>query len=460
MGLNVDLSVTGEQRQLVDSFAALYARESTSHHVRAAEPLGFDGQLWKALQDSGVVAMAVDETAGGWGASELELALIAEPFGRAVASAPVIEAQVAARLLAGCGQPGAEWLSKALAGDALVTFMPRQCRGSRMKLVPAGAVADAVVALVDEQLVVAPLGDNRQGVENLASLPLADVEIGDGSAVLAEGDEARRLFSGALDLWLALDRVALAGAAQKAVELGVEYAKQRHAFGTPIGTFQAVSHPLADSATAADGARLLALKAACAFVDEPERASELAAMAFAFAYETARDATQRSLHIHGGYGFGMEQDIQLYYRRTRGWAMVYGEPAAALDRVADMRYGAVTRLIATSRGAITAKLSVARAASRSPPTSVTSTATTMMRLPTRTGVAVARAGPSMIGARKWIDMSACSRRAPCGVHGREPTAGHIDERGHQTALQCAVDIRHVRPIVQVDDYGVFVSTTS
>ena len=53
-------------------------------------------------------------------------------------------------------------------------------------------------------------------------------------------------------------------------------------------------------------------------------------MAFAFAYETARDATRRSLHIHGGYGFGMERDIQLYYRRVRGWAMVFGEPAAAL----------------------------------------------------------------------------------------------------------------------------------
>jgi alkylation response protein AidB-like acyl-CoA dehydrogenase len=64
-------------------------------------------------------------------------------------------------------------------------------------------------------------------------------------------------------------------------------------------------------------------------------------MAFAFAQETARDATQHSLHIHGGYGFGMEGDIQLYYRRVRGWAMVYGEPAVALDRVADARYGAV-----------------------------------------------------------------------------------------------------------------------
>jgi len=209
--------------------------------------------------------------------------------------------------------------------------------------VPAAAVADAVVALIDERLVMVPLNDdNRRRVENMASMPLADIDIGDDVMVLVEGGEARNLFSDALDLWLTLTAMALVGAAQKAVELGVDYAKQRHAFGTAIGTFQAVSHPLADSATAADGARLLGLKAACSFVDEPERASELAAMAFTFAYETARDATRRSLHIHGGYGFGMEQDIQLYYRRTRGWAMMYGEPAVALDRVADKRYGAVT----------------------------------------------------------------------------------------------------------------------
>jgi alkylation response protein AidB-like acyl-CoA dehydrogenase len=339
---NVDLGLSGEQRQLVDSFAGLYARESTSDRVRAAEPSGFDIGLWKALQDNGVVEMAVDEGAGGSGASELDLALIAEPFGHAVASAPVIEAQVAARLLARCGPSGTEWLAKAISGDALVTFMPRAGRGSHLGLVPAAAVADAVVALVDERLLLVPLADDdRKPVENLASMPLADIEVGDYALLLAEGAEARRVFSGALDLWLSLTAMALVGAAHRAVELGVEYAKQRHAFGTAIGTFQAVSHPLADSATAVDGARLLGLKAACSFIDEPGRSSELAAMAFTFAYETARDATRRSLHIHGGYGFGMEQDIQLYYRRVRGWAMVYGEPATALDRVADTRYGAV-----------------------------------------------------------------------------------------------------------------------
>lgn len=337
----VDLSLTGEQRQLVDSFGALFARESTPERVRAAEPVGFDPKLWKALLDIGAVQMAVDEATGGWGASELELALIAEQFGRTVASAPVIEAQVAARLLAESGESGAGLLSTVLAGERLVAFAPRVGHGRRVGLAPAGAVAEDVIVLAEGRLLAVPIGNNRTVVANLASMPLADITIGNDAVVLADGVRALEMFSGALDLWLALTAVALAGAAKKAVEIGVDYAKQRHAFGTAIGSFQAVSHPLADSATAADGARLLGLKAACAFADEPDRVRELAAMAFGFAYETARDATRRSLHIHGGYGFGMEGDIQLYYRRVRGWAMVFGDPVGALDRVADARYGPV-----------------------------------------------------------------------------------------------------------------------
>jgi alkylation response protein AidB-like acyl-CoA dehydrogenase len=61
-------------------------------------------------------------------------------------------------------------------------------------------------------------------------------------------------------------------------------------------------------------------------------------MAFAVAYEAARDVTHRGIHFHGGYGFMMEQDIQLYYRRVRGWANVFGDTNAALDRVASERY--------------------------------------------------------------------------------------------------------------------------
>lgn len=337
----VDLTLSGEQRQLAESFAALYARESSSERVRAAEPLGFDAALWAALRDTGVVEMAVGEGAGGWGASPLELALVAEQHGRTTGSAPVIEAQVAARLLGETGAIGSDLLAAAMSGSQMVTFAPRPAATRELRLVPAGAVADVVVALVGEQLVASSL-DRRAAVENLGTLPLADVVVDSDAVVLVEGPPARRAHSVALDLWLALTASALAGVAARAVEMGVQYAKDRHAFGAPIGSFQAVSHPLANCAAAADGARLLALKAACSFDDEPERAAELSAMAFTFAAETARDATRTSLHVHGGYGFGMEADVQLYYRRARGWTMVYGEPAAALDRVADARYGALT----------------------------------------------------------------------------------------------------------------------
>ncbi|MCV7354113.1 acyl-CoA dehydrogenase family protein [Mycolicibacterium fluoranthenivorans] len=337
----MDLMLSDEQRQLVDSFGALFERESPSERIRASEPVGFDPQLWTALSGTGAVEMAVAENSGGWGADEVDLALVAEQLGRVVASAPLIEAQVAARILAAGGDAGADVLPGVLSGDRLVTFAPRAYGDVRhLRLVPGGAVADAVVAMVGGRLMYIPISGMRTRVDNLGSLPLADIEIGSDAHVLAVGPTAHESFSGAVDLWLTLTASAMVGAANRALAFGVEYAKQRQAFGTLIGGFQAVAHPLADSATAIDGARLLALRAACSFTEESSRTTELAAMAFAFAYETARDATYRSLHVHGGYGFGMEGDVQLYYRRIRGWAMVFGAADTALDRAADARYGA------------------------------------------------------------------------------------------------------------------------
>jgi alkylation response protein AidB-like acyl-CoA dehydrogenase len=106
----------------------------------------------------------------------------------------------------------------------------------------------------------------------------------------------------------------------------------------PIGSFQGVAHRLADRACEVDGAELLAREAAWAVAEEPGRAAELAAMAFGFAAETARDTTYHALHFHGGYGFMLEYDIQLYFRRARAWAAVLSEPRGAYRRVADVRY--------------------------------------------------------------------------------------------------------------------------
>src|SRR5688572_23753828 len=121
----MDLRLSPEQEQLVGTFAGLYAKESSTGRVRAAEPAGFDKALWGHLLDLGVVAMAVDEAHGGWGAELLDLALVAEQQGRFLASAPVIEAQAAARTLArlsGSSEVAADALAAMLAGDRLVTL--------------------------------------------------------------------------------------------------------------------------------------------------------------------------------------------------------------------------------------------------------------------------------------------------------------------------------------------------
>jgi alkylation response protein AidB-like acyl-CoA dehydrogenase len=265
---------------------------------------------------------------------------VAEQHGRALGPAPLIETQVAARLLARTGPAAADLLAQVLAGDRLVTLAPRPCRGPVAGLVPAGAVADDVIVLHGDTLTVVPIGEDRVVPGNLGSMPLADVPLREGP-VIATGPAAEVAFESALDDWLALTAAALAAMALRSVEIGVDYASEREAFGQPIGGFQAVGHRLADCRVAADGAGLLARQAAWAAGEDPERFPVLAPMAYGFAAEAARDASYWALHFHGGYGFMLEYDIQLSYRRSRAWANVVMDPRRAYRRVADRRYGPV-----------------------------------------------------------------------------------------------------------------------
>lgn len=350
----MDLRLTDEQEQLAAAVAALYTHHATPEAVRQAEPTGFDAALWARLVELGVVAMAVGEDAGGWGATTLDLALVAEQHGRAVAPAPVVEAQVAARLLDRLGRHGAaadgaasdvladvlaEVLPAVVAGERLVTVALHPTQGGVARGVPAGAVADAVVVLHEGDLLLVDLAEARETFDNLGSLPLADVPVTAGR-VLATGPAARQALEVAVDDWLRLTAAALVGLGARALEIGVAYVKERHAFGVPIGSFQAVAHPLADSAAALDGARFLVQEAAWATDEGLDRAPELAGLAFGFAGDAARAVTGRALHVHGGYGFMMEYDIQLYWRRARAWTNVWGEPSLAYRRAAAVRLGA------------------------------------------------------------------------------------------------------------------------
>jgi alkylation response protein AidB-like acyl-CoA dehydrogenase len=335
----MEFDPTEEQSLLIDAFAALYSKWSTPEVVRRAEPVGFDSALWSKLAEIGAIEMALPSDAGGGGASLLDLELVAEKHGQWLAPVPMIESQVAIRLLARNRSRAAdELVAASICGEQIVTIALHPVRDGKLTLVPGGAVADVAIALDGHRMLAVPLEGSRTFVDNLGCLPLADVELSGQTVELASS--ASEDFELAVNEWMILTSGALAGLAAKALDIGVDYAKERQAFGAPIGSFQAVAHPLANAATARDGALLLARDAAWSATGQPSRFGELAALAFAFASETARDASYRSLHFHGGYGFMMEYNIQLFFRRAKAWPAVLMEPRRAYGLAAKRRRSA------------------------------------------------------------------------------------------------------------------------
>jgi alkylation response protein AidB-like acyl-CoA dehydrogenase len=337
----MDLRLTEEQRAVRDTFAALFRKESTPQRVRSAESAGFDEPLWRQYADIGALGIGVPSDCGGGGGGLLELALVAEEAGRRLAPIPVVEPAAAARLLGRLGEK--ELLEPILNGSTIVSLATRPGPVSAQLLVD-GAVADAVLVLDGDALsfLSRPGGLARAPRANFGALALARWDAGCESRLLATGPQAAEIFDAALDEVRVLRAAALVGLAGEAIDIGSRYAVARQAFGQPIAMYQAVAHPFADAVSALDGAQLLVAKACWALESGHRDGPALAAMAFVFAAETAYHAATHSLHVHGGYGFTREYDIQLYYRRAKAWATAFADPRRELLTVADRRFGRVS----------------------------------------------------------------------------------------------------------------------
>ena len=335
----MDLELTDEQQSIVEVFGALADRWAPPAGLREHEALGFDPKVWEQLVATGAPGMALAEADGGGGATLLDLALAVEALGRRLTPAPLVEHAVTARLLARAGALTPEIAE----GATLATLALRPAADGTARLVPAGAVADTVVALAGDDLVCVTGAAPGAAVPNLGDLPLAQRDLtgrGIDSAVLATGADAHALHDLALHEWRALTAAALVGLAAGALELARIYVLEREQFDVQIGSFQSIQHTLADAKVGIDGAQLLAYKANWAFAEQPARAAELATMALLFGAEQARVTSERGLHFHGGYGVMVEYDIQLFYRRAKGWALVLADPRTERHHLADLRYGA------------------------------------------------------------------------------------------------------------------------
>jgi alkylation response protein AidB-like acyl-CoA dehydrogenase len=329
-----DYSLSQEQLAIRKTFNEFFTRESPSTVVRESEPLGFDSALWEHAAKLGLASMRLPEEQGGVGAPMVDLALIAEEAGRAAAPVPVAEATVTVSLLALAGDEAR--LEAAGQGTYISTLALRPVGERSRQLLPAGAIADGIVALDGDELALYEPQARLPHVRNLGTAPLAWWTPGDPSkrTVLASGDEARELYSAAVAEWRLLTSAYLIGGSTTSVRLAVEFAKTRLTSGVPIGALQAVSHPLVDAEILINGARYMIWKAAWFHDNERGHFPELVAMAFVQADHTAATATATSLHMQGGLGFTLEGDVTLHQRRAKGTSVV-GDPLAAVREIGD-----------------------------------------------------------------------------------------------------------------------------
>ncbi|WP_199254252.1 acyl-CoA dehydrogenase family protein [Mycolicibacterium mengxianglii] len=330
----LDYSLTEDHRDLQAAYRQLLDSHCTIEVVWAAQESGFDKSLWERLCAVGASSMAVGEAAGGDGATLVDLTLVAEELGRALAPVPWIDHVCAARLLERLGGVDGDVVT----GSRIVGLDAALDPVTGVRLIPSGSVADQIIVRDSEQVVLLGFGTRPERVANLGQLPMAwvDPDTADTRVVLGSGAPALAAYERALDEWRVLTAAALAGLVEQTMTIAAEFAKSRHTLGVPIGTLQAISHPLANMAIVVQGGRNLARRAAWFLDNEPDERPELAGCAFVFLAEEAAKAATMAVHIQGGLGVSAEAAATAYLVRARGWALAGGDPGASAKRVAEI----------------------------------------------------------------------------------------------------------------------------
>ena len=333
-----DYTVEEIGQEVLVAFGDFFRDQCPTSVVRAAEPLGFDQHLWDRLVEMGTTTMGLPESAGGDGAGVVELALVAEEFGRAVAPVPYIEHVVTSRALASASNPALDQvLAGAADGSHIVALASFPIQPGSRQLVPAGAVARSVLGLAGDDLVLYSRPQPPAHVRNQGHTPLAwwDFDSTSDRIVVARGDQARTIFTRAHDERMVLMASALVGMTESALALTVEFTKTRETMGVLISTLQGVAFPLTDIATNIAGARNIARKAAWFLDNAPDERPELPAIAMVYSSQTATHGTTNAAHFQGGLGFTLEADVSLYFLRSKGWSALAGDPSAHLVDIGD-----------------------------------------------------------------------------------------------------------------------------
>ena len=327
--MRYDLS--DEQNAIKQSARDFLGKRYDIRKVRElAETGNYDISIWGEIADLGWTGLTIGDELGGQGLGMVELAVLLEEFGYAVAPSPFFSNAAAGLLLqhAGSAAQKQRWLPDIAAGKVTATVGVLDQRGRA--LVPDAGMA-SIIILVDGEsarLIQGPVGRDTR-VETLdLTRHFYPVEAADGEPL--EGD-----VGAGMDLVEIALAAELVGVSQRALEMAVDYAQQRTQFGRPIGAYQAVSHRCAAMLLETESARSATLFAAWTAGSEPARVPLAASVAKVAAADAGWHVTASALQVHGGIGFTWEHDLHLLLKRAKVDGHLFGSASRHRERVAE-----------------------------------------------------------------------------------------------------------------------------
>lgn len=305
-----------EREMLRETVAALVTKHVNPAAVRAAieSERGYDEALWQLLcEQVGAAALVVPEELGGAGGELADAAVVLQELGRALVPSPLLGTTLAELALLAADEPDADTLAALAEGASIGALVLDP------DFVVNGDIADVVVATADGRLSrwngftaepVTTMDPTRRLARLQAQETTAlgtDPGLADTAAIL-----------------LAAEQI---GAAERCLELTVDYAKNRVQFGRPIGSFQALKHRMADLYVTVAAARAV-VNDAC---DQPTPTN--AATARLAATEALNVVTAEGIQLHGGIAITWEHDMHLYFKRAHGSAQLLDPPRELLRRL-------------------------------------------------------------------------------------------------------------------------------
>jgi alkylation response protein AidB-like acyl-CoA dehydrogenase len=372
----MDIDLEQHQVDLADTARRFFTARSTTGAVRdwEASEQGFGAGLWAEMADLGWLRIGHQESAGGVGGGVLELSVIYQAMGRTLAPVPHLEsAVIGAGVLAAAGTSAArDLLEPVLAGTRIISpalaeddtgFGPEsvampgvletdgslRLEGSKILVgyansashlivaartaPPSAAASGVTLALVE----VAAPGVALTRLPNLAGYPLYaatfdQVRVG-AQAVLGQVHGGWELLEPVLDRAAVLRAAQIQGAAERLLELSVDYAERRTQFGQAIGRYQAVQYLCSDIAINTHLTSLM-VRYAAGLLDAGLPAGKAVSEAKAQASLTARLAPERAHAVHAGIAFILDFDVQLFTRRCRHWELDVGDERYHRERIA------------------------------------------------------------------------------------------------------------------------------